>query len=740
MALILHLTDLHLGPVDEKQIVDDYKSDIIPLSDRTTRMSLLGTTLKSISRYLSHFDQVIDSIVITGDITVGGNKAGYEMFDSLLSKLGKQLPPPNRIVITPGNHDVKWETLSSSPERYELFLNYIRSRGYLTPLLDGIDLREGNSKVNYKNHILSLDSGKVQIIPINSSNYCGVMFPLTHFTEHEWRSIPSLTRHKDHDLLSKELKNLRLFDIPRISHSQLATLSDTIKAATQDKDIFDDEDVIRIGLLHHHLAPVSTSEEVKAFEGITNLGLLRQFLRAHSFNILLHGHKHTSSVYWDSIYDYDRSLSEPNSHHKILVISGSTIKGEDFRRSETCRLINIEPGLAPQLEVIPVHAIDSGCEFVPTKKTKYWLWDNEHTTTSSTRGTKVICADSIDSAYDRIMSVFKGLSQNIILNNFVCEVANIPKKVLIPRNYPEVKDKSGLKSQAWFDDLVTWWQRKKTILRNQVTFTHGERIYSHGHKKINQVELAAKTLLEKRKTSRAIIFLFNPAIDITDNREHKSPHFCLVQMAVTEDSKNNLKLDCLAFFRKQEMRYWWPVNVAEIAILQDKVIKRVKKVYKGIMPGSITTVSTMAYASQYCPKVVVPIVDRLLDEDPDVLWQLAYALFWTQMPQRDVLRNKWEQILDDLIPDDNPDPDGVPVATLGLDNLRSEIFKFSRFHNNNKVNEIEQHLKYLFRINKEYERQTRVDLPTQETHLKWRQEVLTIVNQIKLLLDNLWPE
>src|ERR1051326_5385327 len=51
-----------------------------------------------------------------------------------------------------------------------------------------------------------------------------------------------------------------------------------------------------------------------------------------------------------------------------------------------------------------------------------------------------------------------------------------------------------------------------------------------------------------------------------------------------------------------------------------------------------------SYASNSYPKVAVPIIDRLLDEDSEGLWRLSYSLVWHGFPHRETFRPKLEQI------------------------------------------------------------------------------------------------
>lgn len=95
---ILHLTDIHVGPGE--LTVEDNKVDIQG-TNRIKQLERLSNYLEFISRP--------DFVVVSGDISIRGAAEGFEIFNEWLSKMiaANLLPPQNRILIAPGNHDVK---------------------------------------------------------------------------------------------------------------------------------------------------------------------------------------------------------------------------------------------------------------------------------------------------------------------------------------------------------------------------------------------------------------------------------------------------------------------------------------------------------------------------------------------------------------------------------------------------------------------------------------------------------
>ncbi len=94
---------------------------------------------------------------------------------------------------------------------------------------------------------------------------------------------------------------------------------------------------------------------------------------------------------------------------------------------------------------------------------------------------------------------------------------------------------------------------------------------------------------------------------------------------------------------------------------------------KNISPGSITTIAARARAGQSAPKVQVPRIDRYFSLSRERLFGMVNALFWEQMPNRHEYGKEWHRTFKELLPPDEPDPDGIPIAQDGLNYLKGEI-------------------------------------------------------------------
>lgn len=718
MALILHLTDLHLGttPLDT---LDDYKSEFVPIAERVTRHKVLTSTLSALSRHLTDTGQIIDAVLISGDVTYANSIEGFEALAGTLEILGDRLPPTERIVVVPGNHDVKWGAEPSSPERYENFCSHVRRRGYVTALLDGVDPNPPRPE----RHLLFLDGGKVQIVPLNSSNYCGVVAPLKYLTDDQWKTIETAPNVPNLPLLAKEIKSLRSYDAARFSPQQFQAVSTMIGAAAPPEKT----GRIRIALLHHHLLPVSTSEEVKPFESVVNLGALRNFLVANEFDIVLHGHKHTGSIFWDTMTPFATAGTEPP--RRVLVISGSTIGATDGPRAEVCRLLQLDTTTsAPRLTVTRVPAIEPGGRIRKMEGVFFPLWDDAGASDRDSADPKTICGGSLDEVYDRILAFFEGRRERDATQNLLCEILCPPSSGTLPTNYPEIPGRDGAQREDWLRQLVRWWQRSATTLDSPVSFTHGQRIYRLNGKDNDQLKIAVEALRQKVDTSRAIVSLVGPGSDRWDSKD-EAPSFCSVQFLVARHN-SNLRLNCLAYFRKQEMRYWWPVNIGELVLLQQQALESLRPKYRDLLAGSIITLSAIAVVSESVPKVAVPIVDRLLDEEPDMLWQLAYSLVWSHYPQRNRIEKRWDELLDNLLPPVKPDLDGVPVAIKGLEELIKDLDRFGRLHTEGPIQEIRRELNALLLTNRSFAHDSRTDIE-RSRHNNWRSDCEQIIGRLR---------
>ncbi|MGH7485037.1 MAG: metallophosphoesterase, partial [bacterium] len=531
-----------------------------------------------------------DVVIITGDIAWRNGEDGWSKFEDVIAPLrdAGKFPNEDHVVITPGNHDVQWGVPVDDSTHYTNFVNVARAKPYVTPLLDGVDVdRDGAiiARDLNRHFLLDLELG-LAIVPLNSSHYCGVYEPLKHFDDAELEAV--LARlDADGDKLRKELESHRLFDMPRISGQQLrgvVTLLVRLRESVSQEG-GDWRDIVQIAAMHHHTLPVGTSEEVKAFESLTNLGEVREFLAAQSFRVLTHGHKHAAGIYWDRIHLSKDPLNSPDWN--LLVISGSTLGSAQQGQEEAARIVTVAPNRRQRsLAITRVPLVPVGGQLPnPLITERAELWRAEM---GPAPVAQLISGDDADEVYQRVQALFAELDESSVICQLVCEIRTPDRSEQLPAGYPDdVPGDSPQERQRWFTDMVQWWQREETRLIDELHFTHGQRLRRYGDKHIDQLNEAIRVLQNDSASTRAVITLIDPLVDEIAIESRKVPSFSLVHLSIRVTRAGGRYLDCFGFFRKQEMRFWWPINVAELQRIQATVIDKLSS--PDLKPGSILT-------------------------------------------------------------------------------------------------------------------------------------------------------
>lgn len=669
MAWILHASDPHLGVVSPGQELDDSKLEIAR-EDIETTQTVFQHTLESLASYAA-VNGKPSAVVISGDLTYRNTPEGFTAFVELLDERTDVLPDDRaRIVVVPGNHDVDWGKRASTPDRYKGFLDATRGQGCATPLLDGVDFNTTG--------LLSLEPGVVDaphvvddpeflILPLNSSNYCGTVPPVQvegAWTPSEWRKRLAPLGDASAEAL-KQLEVLMKHDVARISRLQvraLRLLFDELKIPVARGD----DSRPRIAVLHHQLLPVSAREEWKTFESLVNLGFVRQALREFGVDVVLHGHKHEENLYWD----FARRGSDPVTQplRRVLVIASP---GHFRANGPVLRALEVgATRRARNLKITTFNGVEAyaaqpqvGHEVV----LPVWLGQME----SESSEQIVIRGRTAHETYARIRAHFERVFSPR-LENLVCEVDAPDDAATLPPDYPDV----GADKQKWFTELVDWWQlRDSRLVREKLRpFNHGERIRERWG---DQIERAARLLNERDDSSRGMAILIEP--DETGRYEGDArpldegtyPAFVLVEFGLTRRGGRR-ELDCFAYFRKQEMKYWWPINVAELARLQEKVRSRLKADYRA-RPGRIVTFSAIALYGTELPQVAVTEIDRAIEEEGRI-WSLAAAVAFPASKGAAEAAADWRRILGELRGEGRAFP---PVPVLGAEALLKELRRFA---------------------------------------------------------------
>lgn len=688
MALLLHLTDLHLGSGGADKSTADEKVKVIPPHEMETRLT---DTVRLIERVIDKLKgDRLTSIVISGDITVGNRVDGYSRLKEFIERLAPLIPSEKGAVIAvPGNHDVEWGTEASSAERYQNFKQFVRDDlKATTPYLDGVDsIQKGRVRMTGAKKAYFVNKEHAfAVVPLNTSNYCGsnlliegVTRPDIELFLEEAKGLPK------GEAIVKSLERLTRFDIARVSPDQIRAFEIAVKSARQELKE-NPEGTLIIGTFHHNLAPVTRYEELKAFETLTNLGRLQETFTELNVQIALHGHKHQSTAYWDSRRIVGEKASE------MLVLSGGSVGGEGYSPQIPFRLVEInrvEGGHNVQVHN-PQDYIGDKPAFVRMGLI-HGKW--EKPVSADDRST-IIEADTFDRAHESVrnLPLFED-NFNHPLNNLVTMVRDgnsVTSKV--PVGYPKdvVDDPNTI--DGWFEEIAGWWQTDLSELSSDLYFTHGTRIKRY-RGIVNQLQHAAEMLKSlDPKNGRAIISLTDPESDFRNGNNKKRggwfPAFSMAQAYITNDGGRSM-LNIVGFYRKQEMRYWWAVNMRELRLMADALLAHGVKA----SIGSIATVATIAIADSGKPRVAVPVLDRWYDKDKGKIAQLVLSAVTSS--QRDQVNDAdqeklilWRAIIADLIPAELPAGavvENVPLATKGLELTHALLKAFSEFEPSSKL-------------------------------------------------------
>jgi 3',5'-cyclic AMP phosphodiesterase CpdA len=604
--------------------------------------------------YLLYRNESIDALIVTGDITTFGIAGGFAQLPALLDNLSTVLPPKDHIVVVPGNHDVAWGTLPSSAERYRAFVDSIRAAGYVTPLLDGVDYIDGRPSGVVKPLILGDD---FLITAINSANMCGVVETLEDQAQQELSQL--LSNGTIPRALAAEIARMRMLDMARVSQQQLDALASLIASSGAPG-----KPLVRIAALHHQLAPVRSEEEVKPFEAIVNLGEVRAFLADANFDVVVHGHKHVDRVVTDVFLPFgEGTLPE----HRLIVSSCGTVGGMTATNREIAKLVRIKSDL-PTLRRVEIYSVPAVSAGASLDGRIHMVFSGPTQRADPGFPVVVISGATVADAHERLLELATERSDASV-SDLICTVEDGLTAMHGPGTYPPVPTFEGT-VKDWFHNTVNWWQDERVA--EGKPFTHGVRLrkWAGG---VNQLEAMIQTLNADEGTSRAIAVLINPTTDPIADKAVEFPSFALLHFRIVND-----RLHCNAVFRKQEMRYWWAINVAEIAKIQSEALQRLVHEHPRLVAGRIRTFTSEAVFSNFVPKVNVPQIDRLAWSDPAQLWTMAAAMADVQMTGRGPRITQLRSLMEEWRPKtDGPPTDGPAVPMQGLTLLTQALESFA---------------------------------------------------------------
>lgn len=656
MSLILHLSDLHLGSTSEAQL--DYTDKFgVGENAGATQLDHLSHTVEALGKTLRAAGKELDAVVVSGDLTDGNRSDGYEAFAGLLAELGSSLPMSERIIVVPGNHDVDFLLPAGHPKKLKGFLDAVRGR-YRSALVKGLDyddqtLTRRPGSRGRPEPILGLEDAV--IVAINSADYC---WTEEGWTETDWDAVVAAIRlgedsdeaKADRAKVAADLAWLRRKDIPKVDKRQLEALGQRLDQLGVVANA-DEDPRLRIAVLHHPIGVAASQEEFKDFDVITNLAEVRSFLYHRGFHLILHGHKHQSYAGWDWLIPPDDDLDAIPRRALALGASGSFLVGKPI-----CRLIEVCPdddtpvAGAPRLRVIDIKGVGAGQELqLDLSASPVHSLAQPFMNSSDEETPWVVRAKTADSAYQQL----RDLPADLRYPRPVISVVEDPASAkTLPTNYPPTEDGVDL------DRLVDWWQLKRPAAVHAFSgsaFNHGERLYGDGDT-IKKATLALPS-------SKAIALLINRSE--AGDPDTEFPAFTAVQLQARAAEGGGTWLDVVGSYRKQDLELWWPVNMAELARIQEMGVNfsaQNERLEQPVKPGRLIAITSMGVHDKVFPQMAGTILDRSIDLDPHWLSKLA---FLAAHPDQET-QVEWSRALRDI---GKIEGGGLMVPSTGVDGL-----------------------------------------------------------------------
>ncbi len=728
-ATFLHLADMHLTQVGQTMERNDAKVQLQGVSEETKEQAL-DLTFEKLAERLWREQNQLSGVLFTGDAQDRGAPGGHDQLFALLMKHFARLGiSPQKIVVTPGNHDVVKNSEPGSEERYKAFIDVWRAKNCVTPWLDGID----SSPADPKQHSLVADDNLWAVFPLNSSNWAQSKFALPEGVDRQFNDVAKKLKELAPAAVAAEieaifkdsvgpmLQSLTQVDVARLSGQQLSQIRPVIEAAGAEG-----RRPLRLILMHHHLSAPSIAEEIRPFSEISNLSYIRQFLREIKADVVLHGHKHVEALMYD--YIYDPKLGPDAPPHRLMTISGGTFETkESLSRTggSAIRLVRLTglPG-APQVEVERIPLAVPALDLSPGSIVRGRLW---RTNEPMLGGPIVIHGNDIDEVYARAVQAASEEAKASMLIVHLDQADDpaqegVERPLPFPADYPEIDLTQPENTQVLVQDLVSWWQLPRSRLEERIPYIHGTRLRRFGGQ-IDQISRLAQLLKENKTTSRGVATLIDPARDFTlDGKGEDFASFCLVQFRRRSDPESGEVLDCTAYYRAQEFQYWWPINVAELRSVQREIASKIS-----CRPGRITTITADARAvmTRSPSQVAVPVIDRWLDQAPEKLARLSQMLVDKSKADNAEIAKDWRAFLisqERAASDFNPE--GTAVAVDGLNLLASFVEQLSGSEGNVSL---PRALRRLAKANQRYEKAGRSPAAFDE----WSDDVREYIQELR---------
>lgn len=722
-ATFLHITDAHLALAGVSLGRDDRKVQVSGLAP-DTRETAIDLLFRRLAERLKREGRNLDAVLFSGDAKSGGLAGGHELvFELIADRLGV---PKESIVSVPGNHDVPVGSPPSSAARYEEFAGTWRAQGCVVPWLDGLDAAQ--AVLHPDRHRLVAADKSWAVFAINTSNWSHVAANLPEPLNTHWNSIPSQLAAGDPVLEGKlrdQLGKLARYDMARVSENQLEALRSIVASTPRPSN----DRQVRVAVMHHHLRSPSLREELKPFADMSNLEQVRAFLHGSGIDVVIHGHKHEHAAYFDHVYPSGAN----DGMRRVLILSGATF--DPGRESDAVRLVTLD-GLphTPEVRIEAIPLPRSGVEDAIRPAVTRRLWSTsvrgaDAVVVSAADGSPVtVSGSNLDEVYARALAAAKTVAERGMLIVHLDLPDDDEKALPLPAGYAVPDGLAGDERQRWFRELVEWWQLDRSRLEGRIPYLHGARLRRYGGK-IDQIRRVIE-LLRRKPSTRAIAILIDPFRDFApEGAAEEFASFCLVEFRRRSAEAGRAVVDAIAFYRAQEFERWWPINVAELRLLQREICEEL-----GFRPGRITTIAADARTISRSPtQVAMPMVDRWLDQAPERLHMVADALVHRGIrgdKQAAAVRD-WRRSLAELRDATKAfNSERIPVAIEGL--LTLAAYVDATMGGDEQLASLARNLSDLARVNKSFELSER----SRTAFAQWSPVADNLVTALERLTDD----
>ena len=318
MARILCVSDLHLGSNDNKEVYGSPINDKLRDSVGIDKRDLLLDSLKNL-------EPKVDIIIFCGDYVTGrdngeDSEKSYDEFLELLKRIDESsdeifpdedIPVYNRIVITPGNHDVDRDN-----EGEELTVFKEKMKAYMTPYY-----KDTESSICENAPVYVFDKLKLMIACVstvdNSATRNKEIVKLIQSTENQ----KNISKRFKNSLISYFEKN-KISDIPTLTDFSRRTFANINKQLAKQGKY---RDYNKIVVTHHPLlSGIEQGSTLKEYNyTVGGFKFLEQACE-YDYNLFLHGHLHEFSC-----LEFKDYMSGGNKNELQVGVPDLVVDGPD---------------------------------------------------------------------------------------------------------------------------------------------------------------------------------------------------------------------------------------------------------------------------------------------------------------------------------------------------------------------------------------------------------------------------